>query len=519
MPVKKEKESSISDYEQIRLENIQRNQEFMATLGLDSVKSEIATTVKHSATKKGAQSKKRMIESAIPTRRSSRVTTEKLKSEILEAKTLGNSELLKEKEELLATLESKKLEGSYEAVINESTERAVRSLNPISVFPARNLPDEPDEKWGSPVFEMIKSFKATQFHAPIAKIDNYEARINNLDLAESDVAKIVNSRITSLAFHPSKDKLLLFAGDKEGYVGIWDIDKHCGQSALTDEDGVYRYKPHVSNVATLHCWYNKPNLIYSVSYDGTVRCLDAGANQFDLIYATSDDDDYYVTDACFCNDTNNILIGKSDGEIGCIDYRASKNFIWSAKFQERKVVSIQEHPTNENILMSTSSGMGGKISFHDIRKLKETKKSSNVKELNSLDLHSKSINAAYMSGDGEHIVSVSQDNTIKLVNNFLDNKNQSVYKINHDNHTGRWLSTFKHSFDPKNPNVFVVGSMERPRQIEIFNINKKKCTLEPIRKFKSDFLGSVCSRNIFHPTLDIIAGGNSSGRVHIIRSK
>jgi hypothetical protein len=41
--------------------------------------------------------------------------------------------------------------------------------------------------------------------------------------------------------------------------------------------------------------------------------------------------------------------------------------------------------------------------------------------------------------------------------------------------------------------------------------------LSLLAAIKDDSLASVCSRNGFHPTLNIIIGGNSSGRVHIIR--
>ena len=48
-------------------------------------------------------------------------------------------------------------------------------------------------------------------------------------------------------------------------------------------------------------------------------------------------------------------------------------------------------------------------------------------------------------------------------------------------------------------------------QIEIFNDK-----MQIVKKFRhEEHLGSVCSLNVFHPTRNIIAGGNSSGRVHV----
>ena len=37
------------------------------------------------------------------------------------------------------------------------------------------------------------------------------------------MAKVIGTRIFSLAVHPSEDKLLVFAGGKWGGVGLWDV--------------------------------------------------------------------------------------------------------------------------------------------------------------------------------------------------------------------------------------------------------------------------------------------------------
>jgi WD repeat-containing protein 76 len=150
-----------------------------------------------------------------------------------------------------------------------------------------------------------------------------------------------------------------------------------------------------------------------------------------------------------------------------------------------------------------------------------------------LDGHSKSINAAYCSPDGEVLVSVSQDNTIKAwlkpifgvesadsSSSQWSKTNVPNISVKHDNHTGRWLSTFRPVFDVKQPAVFLTGSMDRPRRIEIFNVTDNHSTKPNVSLLKSleaEYLGSVCSRNCFHPSLDIVVGGNSSGRVHIFR--
>jgi hypothetical protein len=61
--------------------------------------------------------------------------------------------------------------------------------------------------------------------------------------------------------------------------------------------------------------------------------------------------------------------------------------------------------------------------------------------------------------------------------------------------------------------------MAQPRCIEVFTASSSKggISLSLVHKLKGDFLGSVCSRNAAHPSLDVVAGFNSSGRVHVFR--
>ena len=59
--------------------------------------------------------------------------------------------------------------------------------------------------------------------------------------------------------------------------------------------------------------------------------------------------------------------------------------------------------------------------------------------------------------------------------------------------------------------------MKQPRQIEIFGEMKSGGKYEKKAAIKGDYVTAVCSRNVFHPKLAAIAGGNSSGRVTIAR--
>jgi len=148
----------------------------------------------------------------------------------------------------------------------------------------------------------------------------------------------------------------------------------------------------------------------------------------------------------------------------------------------------------------------------------------------------RSINSALFSPSGSTLVSVTQSNTLDIYKDLhlvgtddgveSSKTNKAVNRatsrpiitkpkrsIKHDNQTGRWLSTFITAWHPQRE-LFICGSMAQPRRMELFD---DQGTL--LRGIQGEQLSAVTSRCDFHPSLDklIMVGGNSSGRVTIIR--
>lgn len=86
---------------------------------------------------------------------------------------------------------------------------------------------------------------------------------------------------------------------------------------------------------------------------------------------------------------------------------------------------------------------------------------------------------------------------------------EPVKRVPHDNRTGRWLSTFMACWHPS-LDIFVVGSMQQPRAIEVFDRDGHL-----LRRVQGNALTAVASRCCFHPSPEklVIVGGNSSGRI------
>lgn len=77
--------------------------------------------------------------------------------------------------------------------------------------------------------------------------------------------------------------------------------------------------------------------------------------------------------------------------------------------------------------------------------------------------------------------------------------------------TGRWLTKLSAVWDPKQEDCFVVGSMMKPRRMQVFHENGRlqHTFTDP------ENLTTVQSVTAFHPTRNALLAGNASGRLHI----
>lgn len=446
--------SGVSEYERIRNENISRNEEFLQTLGVSN--SMFAATVVAKSTqvsRRGSDPAKRR-PPPIATRRSGRMTVEKLKAEVEELE--GEDKILKQ--QLLDGLLSKQRAGAYEVEAEPASSwsswdaRERIDVSEFSIFPAANQPADTDvNSWVRPMIDAFNekdskpcvtgsSKKGPQsaikkekvkMESSIASAQEYASRITRLSASEEEVAKMTDSRITSVWVHPGTDKILVGAGDKGGNLGIWDVN-----STATGNGGVFKFKPHVGGILKLHAYDNEPSKLYSVSSDGTIRFLDLGKEAFVLGFTAPETlHETSFNDVSFASDGNTVFVGKTDGTVGLIDFRSkgANAYEWCYETHHGKINSVQQHPTDANLLITAGAGVAGDIRIYDIRKA-----GAKWPALKILNGHTKSINAAYCSPDGRYLVSVSQDHTVRTWKNFVAPTEEAIWHATrHDNHTGR----------------------------------------------------------------------------------
>lgn len=139
-----------------------------------------------------------------------------------------------------------------------------------------------------------------------------------------------------------------------------------------------------------------------------------------------------------------------------------------------------------------------------------------------------SVNSAFFSPSGEYLVATTMSDTLNiyhkahiLASDTSPKKRKSSKEfiapdraIRHNNQTGRWLTTFMAQWHPE-LDIFCIGSMQKPRAIDVYD----GASGEHMRAIEGDALTSVASRCCFHLSKDklVLVGGNSSGRVTVIR--
>jgi WD40 repeat protein len=135
----------------------------------------------------------------------------------------------------------------------------------------------------------------TSVVAEYPDVDDMQSKLDNLYIDNEEwVAKVTPDRIYNVCCHPSEHKLIVAAGDKQGHIGIWDVDAPPGAS----NNGVHLFRIHSRPICCLE--WASPSTMISASYDGSVRSWNVETGTFEELFATYDDSDsYYAEDLGF----------------------------------------------------------------------------------------------------------------------------------------------------------------------------------------------------------------------------
>ena len=327
---------------------------------------------------------------------------------------------------------------------------------------------------------------------------------NKLTLRDIDVAKCVPKGVTHLDFSHDESMLLVASGDKEGHIGLWRVDKQPTEFRDEDEDeddGVLYYKAHGSYIS--HCKWGRGALrgkLLTSAYDGAVRVLDPQKGAFqETLY--SEEDEFSACDQFA--DGQNALVCDNAGNLHQLDLRVGKFTAPSLSIHEKKINTVHVDPGNQYRFATSTNQL---VSVWDVRKLKK-----NAKAIHNL-AHAKSSQAAYWCPDGSGaLLTTCYDDALRVWKPD-ENSAKPAVVIKHNNQTGRWVLPFRAVWSAAGDGVFC-GSMQR--HVEIFD----PTTGKSFAKYSSpEHMTAIASRLACHPTLNYVAAGTASGRVHVYRS-
>lgn len=366
-----------------------------------------------------------------------------------------------------------------------------------------------------------------------------------------------SNRIYSIGFHPCNDRIIAIAGGRNGHVTLWAPDinndklpaaskrikSDTTQTKYTqggedgdgegenegDDDSV---DDSMNSLATfvLHgtspvnsflVASQRPHLLLSASYAGTIRSLDLTSGQTELIH--TDDD----APSCLAMDEQSssgltFFVSNRNGQVYHIDTRLRSQVTRTFTAHPSKITSLSMRPGTSSFL--TACGGGDRktvpcVKIWDSRKFSKhgDSHSSSKIAINALATidHRNSISSASFSPNGEWIASVSSDDLVRFfdVSGGYNSSDQPTHRSKHDNMTGRWLTTFKCAWDEKAESTLLLGNMKRA--VDLYQVSKRE--LKEKQLPFSPLLSAVPTQIAAHPSLDVIAGGTASGRCYLFQ--
>ena len=280
---------------------------------------------------------------------------------------------------------------------------------------------------------------------------------------------ITPERIYTMGMHPSTTKPLVFAGDKVGNLGIWDV---FGQ--LEDEDGdalplVTSYKMHSRTISQFLFSPVDATKLYTSSYDTTIRVLDLPTGVATEVYFPSDESDTeaLLSSVQIQSNGNILMFANFHGQVGQLDLREPVKDRKTTLYQlhEKKIGGLSIFPGQEDIIATCS--LDRTLKLWDLRKLTH-KIPAFCGEYTSKN----SISSAEFNRQGD-LVATSYDDTLALFNNIVSSSTPIARdlgtispseRILHNNQTGRYVSVFKARWHARPENgfdKFCVGNMRR----------------------------------------------------------
>ncbi|XP_061524128.1 WD repeat-containing protein 76 isoform X3 [Phycodurus eques] len=457
----------LSAYELERLENIRQNQAFLSSINLFQASEDLKkSSAKQPPSQRGLTRSIAVVKEVLPSRKSLRLQNKE--AEVFTLPPEPNKTDVRK--------QPKKPAGPL-------------PLEPVNMAEGSKLP---------PQFLQLCMEVSSKERRVELDLEEYCSSLKKMTISEDRVVKIVKERIFSAAFHPTSTSFLMAAGDKCGNVGLWSVVGNWG------DHGVLLFEPHTRPVCCLAFSRSHPAQLLSLSYDGSLRCMDVEKGAFDDVYNIEDG---LKTFDFLSHDCSTLVVGDWYGNLAIVDRRTPGTSHESHHSLDPNVLRcVSVHPLQQQYFAVAKSRQ---VSIYDLRCLKK----SSSQPVSQLPGHSLTVSSCYFSPcTGNRVVTTCMDNYIRIFDtSTMGTEAPLLTSISHFMKTGRWLSKISAVWDPKKEDCLLVGGMSRPRNVHVFHESGRW-----LHMFKDEErLTTVLSVTAFHPARNAILGGNASGRLHV----
>ncbi|KAK7991346.1 hypothetical protein PG996_013602 [Apiospora saccharicola] len=359
------------------------------------------------------------------------------------------------------------------------------------------------------------------------KLKDLRKSMNDLELYDgwqpNDI-KLTTERIYAMAFHPIKDKPLIFAGDKKGIVGVFDASQEKPTYDDDDEDAdiplpkVEAFEMHSATISSIITPQADHNSVITAAYDSTIRRLDLPTQVSSVLWQPEDDnEDIKITCVDMSPEQKDVIIFSTMyGSLGRIDRRTkgTEAEIWN--LTDNKIGGFALNPLIPHLVATASLDRTMKI--WDLRMIKGT---GEMRHPALLGEHTSRLSVSHASWSrGGHIATSSYDDTVKIYDmsdamkwkpghDIGDDAMEPAQSVRHNNQTGRWVTILKPKWQG-NPGdgvqKFTIANMNR--FVDVYDSDGKQ-----LAQLEGEGITAVPAVTEFHPTHNWVAGGTGSGKL------
>jgi len=521
------KDNSLSEYELQRQEKIAKNQALLKELQLNAASAGLAPKATPSRAAPAAKSRKvtsrvkKEVQALGPRRTSARLQGIVADSEVAKRKAEEDYEAHREADKVKRQRVSGDLKlGDVVVVGGQHWNQAGNWLG--SVGPAqpyeRTFTDED--------IQSTSNKELRELREKMSGLALWE------DLEPSRI-KITPERIYSMGFHPTRDKALVFAGDKLGNLGLFDASQASPDQVKNEDDedadeldertpAITTFKLHTRTISAIHFTPSERSAVFTASYDSSIRKLDLEKGISTEIYAPADPSaDEAVSGVQIPIAEPHLLYFTTlNGAFGIHDTRTSSSSPPTQLLQlsEKKIGGFSVQPLQPHLVATAS--LDRTIKLWDLRKM--SGKGENRLPVLIAEHESKlSVSHAAFNAAGQ-IATSSYDDTIKVYNlpgggaSFIPGHTIEPFEpsaiIPHNNQTGRWVTILRPHWQAMPTDVggaaqrFCIGNMNR--FVDVY-----AGTGEQLAQLGGGGITAVPAVAVFHEGMDWVAGGTASGKL------